>query len=331
LKDHDIQRLAWKHGQRPGDPAVVIDPAVVPVPGILPQVTSVTSMPALEVMNRILAAIAPPPPSGTPNSTFAPLVPIGPLTFIGRATLAASGRQRRSPERRHMMFAMHTCRTAACRPHLHLHLLLLLLLVMLGMLGPGATVAQGTGDVSIDVSVGWSAPFEERTDIRTVPEATHETVLVHEVDIVIVANGDFAPAPARLAALEELGPDPDTLVSVDAGTEGDPQYWLDLVTVEGTPYGAFTLARGVESGVALTMFLGPVATFADGMAQSQEVVLVDGEPLFEGVDPVGLQTLLEAWLPQLDAGGAADVGAPDDAEASETAGGTRSHRLTNRA
>lgn len=92
LDDPDIQRLAWeKHGQRPGVPGVVVNPDVIPVPGILPQVTSVTSMPALEVMDRILEAIAAPPDSATPESAtspLAPILPIGVLLLIGRATRA---------------------------------------------------------------------------------------------------------------------------------------------------------------------------------------------------------------------------------------------------
>jgi hypothetical protein len=314
LKDHDIQRLAWKHGQRPGDPAVVIDPAVVPVPGILPQVTSVTSMPALEVMNRILAEISQPPDGVTPNSATGPLVPIGALTLIGQATLAARDRQLRSPERRHMMSALHTYRTAARR--------LGLLIVISGLLAPGAGVAQDTGEAAITAIVSWTAPFEGRTDLRAVPSASHEIVLSNEDDYVVVANGDFAPANARLSALEALGAHPDTLVSVDAGTQADSQYWLDLVTVQGTPYGAFTLGRTVDSGVTLVLFLGQVTTFADGMAQAQELVLVDEAPIFQGVEPAGLQAMLEVEMPNLvtgddvdeDAAPAATVEAPDESD-----------------
>jgi hypothetical protein len=203
--------------------------------------------------------------------------------------------------------------TAMFRSRTRLVRALVLLTVGLGMLGPAPVV----GDVSIDVIVGWTAPFEERTDLTAVPDASHETILANQDDSVVVANGDLAPAGARLAAFEALGADPDTLVNVDAGTSGDPQYWLDLLTVAEEPYGAFALARTVETGVTLTLFLGPVATFADGMAQAQAAVLVDGEPLFDGVEPGGLQALLEAELPALDSAGADDDA--DDAVATEDA------------
>ena len=103
--------------------------------------------------------------------------------------------------------------------------------------------------------------------MRAVPDATHETVLVNEDNTVVVANGRLRPrsCPARGAG----GIGRRSRLARQCRCRhltGDPQYWLDLVTVDGTPYGAFTLARTVESGVTLTQFLGPVATFADGMA-----------------------------------------------------------------
>jgi hypothetical protein len=208
------------------------------------------------------------------------------------------------------MTALFRCRARLART--------LVFLILAGIHVPVSAVAQGAGDVSIAVIVAWTAPFEERTDLPAVPDASHETILANEDDYVVVANGGLAPADARFAAFEALGADPETLVSVDAGASGDPQYWLDLVAVAGEPYGAFTVARTVDSGVTVMLFLGPVTTFADGLAQAQEVVLVDGEPLFEGVDPAGLQALLEAGLPALDGGGAADD-APEDALATEAA------------
>jgi ABC-type Fe3+ transport system substrate-binding protein len=82
LMDHDIQRLAWeRHGQRPGVPEVVVNPEAIPVPGILPQVSSVTSMPSLGVMDQILDEIVAPPDSATPKPAAAPLAPIGVLTL----------------------------------------------------------------------------------------------------------------------------------------------------------------------------------------------------------------------------------------------------------
>ncbi len=77
LKDPDIQRLAWEqHGQRPGVPRVVIDPDAMPVPGVLPQITSVRNMPAPDVMDRILGAITTPPVIATTAPVPSPPAPL---------------------------------------------------------------------------------------------------------------------------------------------------------------------------------------------------------------------------------------------------------------
>ncbi|MDP9370140.1 MAG: hypothetical protein M3Q03_18035, partial [Chloroflexota bacterium] len=77
LKDPDIQRLAWEqHGQRPGVPGVVIDPDAMPVPGVLPQITSVTNMPAPDVMDQILGAITTPPVIATTAPVPSPPAPL---------------------------------------------------------------------------------------------------------------------------------------------------------------------------------------------------------------------------------------------------------------
>jgi hypothetical protein len=201
-----------------------------------------------------------------------------------------------------MKRALLRCRAAARQ--------LGILLVMLGLLAPGTTAAQPT----VDVTVAWTPPFEELTDVSAVPVADHETILLHDDTMIVVANGTFASADARIAALEALGADTETLITIDASSGGDPQYWLDLFNLAGAPYGAFTLSRTGETGVTMTLLLAPVAAFATGMGQAQGAVLVDLAPIFEGVEPAGLQALLEAETPSLNA----DVDADDDSEPDST-------------
>jgi hypothetical protein len=296
LKDPEIQRLAWEnHGQRPGVPSVVIDPDAIPVPGILREVISVTSMPALEEMDRILAAIAAPPDSATPASAIAPLAPIGLLMLIRRARLAPPGWLGRPPSRRRRAPTLQGLRAAARR--------LGLLAVMLGLITPGAAVAQGDVDVDVNVIVGFAAPYAPEPGAILIPSANFETVLVNGDDVVVVTNGEFdQPAQIRLEALEGLDADTDGLVSVDAGTSADPMYWLDIFTVDDAPYGAFTISRPGQTGTTITMFMSNVAGFADGLAVAQQSVIVDGSPIFEGVDPGGLQVLLDVALPELGSG-----------------------------
>jgi hypothetical protein len=180
---------------------------------------------------------------------------------------------------------------------------------------PGVALAQDGGGAVIDLIVMWSDPFSEEPGMSVVPDASSQLVLSNGDDVVVAAKGPFPqPGETRLATLAGLGAETDSLVSVDAGAESDPRYWLDLFTVAGTPHGAFTLARDGTDGVTITMIMGPVTTFADGLAVAQQVVIVDGEPLFEGVEPLGLQALLASELPALD-----DVPAGGDVTATEAA------------
>ena len=135
LKDPDIQRLAWeKHGQRPGVPKFDIDPDAMPVPGILPEITSVTSMPSLETMNLILAAISGTLPTATPASTIAPFAPIVTLALLARVASAIRGRPRHSLDWRRTMFTLKPGRILARR--------VCLVMVLVGLLSPGAIAAQ---------------------------------------------------------------------------------------------------------------------------------------------------------------------------------------------
>jgi hypothetical protein len=117
LKDPDIQRLAWaRHGQRPGVPGLTVDPDVIPIPGTLAQVTSVTNMPALGVMDRILAEIAAQPP----NAMTTPVPSLGATIAVAIANGRAKHRarlqlQRPRPKRGRakplMAVSRHRCRT----------------------------------------------------------------------------------------------------------------------------------------------------------------------------------------------------------------------------
>ena len=83
LKDPDIQRLGWeRNGFRPGLADVEIDPTVFQIPGILPEISSVIDMPAANVMDRLLGAIAAPPDDATtrlpsPPPAAVPATPTG--------------------------------------------------------------------------------------------------------------------------------------------------------------------------------------------------------------------------------------------------------------
>ena len=197
---------------------------------------------------------------------------------------------------------------------------LVLLVMLLGLSGPGTVVAQDGVDIVVNVTVAFTAPYAPETGAVLIPSANTEILLTNGDDSVLVINGNFdQPGQVRLDALEGLDADVAGLVTVDAGTSGDPLYWLDLFTIDDTPYGAFSLSRTGETGETITMFLGPVRTFADGLAVGQQSVIVDGAPIFDGVDPGGLQILLDGALPSLEGGATSPDDTPPAATASDEA------------
>ena len=110
---------------------------------------------------------------------------------------------------------------------------LVLLVIVLCLSGPGTAVAQDGADVVVTVTVAFTAPFAQETGAALIPSANTELLLANGDDSVFVTNGDFdQPGQIRLDALEGLDADVAELVSVDAGTNGDPQYWLDLFTID---------------------------------------------------------------------------------------------------
>lgn len=193
---------------------------------------------------------------------------------------------------------------------------LALLAMVLGLAVPGPVVAQDGVEVVVNFTVAFAAPYAPEIGAVLIPSANGEALLTNGDDYVFVTSGDFdQPGQIRLDALEGLDADVAGLVSVDAGTSGNPLYWLDLFTVDDTAYGAFGLSRSGETGETITMFLGPVETFAAGLAVAQGSVVVDGAPLFDGVDPGGLQALLDGALPGLDSDDAPPADLPSAAAA----------------
>jgi hypothetical protein len=70
LMDEDLQRLGWEiTGFRPGVPGAGVNVADAPVPGILPNITSVTDMPGDEVLAQNTAATKNDPGPGSTRRT----------------------------------------------------------------------------------------------------------------------------------------------------------------------------------------------------------------------------------------------------------------------
>lgn len=176
----------------------------------------------------------------------------------------------------------------------------LLTLVLLPVLAP--TVSAQV-DIEVGLPIGFHEPYAPESTDDPLPSTAFTSTLANGDDTVLIAQGDFALSEQiHQEALERIGADLDEVVGVDAGTSGSPMYWLDLFAVDGVPYGGFTTSTAEGPDTVLTLFAGPVTSFADGLAVAQQNVTVGFDLIFSGVDPSGLQVLLNAALPQLEGG-----------------------------
>jgi len=100
---------------------------------------------------------------------------------------------------------------------------------------------------------------------------------------------------AQATVLEEFASGFDGYQEIDRGAYGAVTYSLDIANVDGLEFGVFSLfLNAPDAGfVEFSMYMGPAAAFADGLAVVQQSVTIDGAAVFDGVEGDGLQTLLD--------------------------------------
>jgi hypothetical protein len=171
---------------------------------------------------------------------------------------------------------------------------MLALIAALG--GALLTAAQGQSQASgLSFTVQAAGPW-------TFDEATSS-----DTSYVVKVNGEYANVllgrfPANTTTEDAdaamVGPYAvhfDNVAVVESGTSGDTLYTLNLITIDGKVYGAFSLyapegKSGDAEGYAI---LAPVARFAEAVTAAKADITVDGAPIFGGVAGDGLQSRLE--------------------------------------
>lgn len=182
-----------------------------------------------------------------------------------------------------------------------------------------ATVAAGQV-TTISLSVEATEPWTVETEFVEIDgQAPTQPLTDGEHYVLILVAIDGGSATVRLDALKAMGAAPDSVVTIDQGDTGTIAYWLDSLSVGGQPWGSFTLARteGSSDAQVITMYLGPVAGFADGLASAQGAITVNDEPVLDGVGGEGLEELLVAAAPESDTGGDATPEADTDEPATD--------------
>jgi hypothetical protein len=188
-------------------------------------------------------------------------------------------------------------------------------LIMACVTGLEHAAAQDDRTVALsDLVVSWSEPWV--LDPATSANSLLFTHDDHRLHVARVVNADAGAAIDD--SLSALGADIDTRSTVDSGESDDVSYALDLVVANGDVAGSFAIVRRGADVQVLTLFLAPVAEFAQGFALAQSTVTIDGAPVFDGVGGDGLQSALDSALPAFEAPVASPAGqASPVADASE--------------
>lgn len=177
--------------------------------------------------------------------------------------------------------------------------MLALMALMVAALAPIAASAQETTSYTsqlsgqvVETSGGWTIDTGE----AFIVDGSEMVPLYGSYDGMIVAwlptGTDLVMA--RDIFLDEFSSVFDSFHQIDRGAYGNVSYSLDITSSEGIEFGVFSLFLGErESGfVEYYLYFGPVLYFEPGMTSAKANVTIGGAPVFDGVDPAGLQSIL---------------------------------------
>ncbi len=126
-------------------------------------------------------------------------------------------------------------------------------MLLVGMLLPAlhenASALQNTGLVNdatyvaaTGQTVTWNPPWTFDDGSLIAGDAVDMVFLRGEDAIGVVGMGDFQPEQARSLVFGYLGGNTELAITIDQGSSGQISYWLDSVPMNGTTFGAFTIA-----------------------------------------------------------------------------------------
>ncbi|MBA2276167.1 MAG: hypothetical protein H0W06_00260 [Chloroflexia bacterium] len=171
---------------------------------------------------------------------------------------------------------------------------------------PQVAGAQDTGLVDDDtyvfedsyVEVTWDRPWSFDEENSSFDESGEFVVLTDVpwaalgiLDFPEIVDSEFA----RDFVLGGFEAAVDDVEQIDRGSYDDTSYSLDLLDSEGLQVGLFSLFIGHSNAdlTSIYFFFAQVDNFSDSMVDAQENVEIDDKPIFDGVQPEGLQELLD--------------------------------------
>ena len=154
------------------------------------------------------------------------------------------------------------------------------------------SVALPLADVELTVDAPWS--IDRGATVAT--EDANVVKLDGETDNVLLG---YFPAGTSVEEADAAIVGPyvqrfDAVEVIESGTSGDYAYGLNLVTIAGREYGVFSLytSEGVSGFAEASVYIAPVTGFGAGLDDAKQDILVDGEPIFGGVQGDGVQAVL---------------------------------------
>lgn len=98
---------------------------------------------------------------------------------------------------------------------------------------------------------------------------------------------------ARDITLEEIAGVATEYIELDRGSYDNVSYSLDIASLDVVDLAIFSLFISEGDEIVAYLYLSPVFLFESGMGDAQASITINGAPIYEGVDPAGLQEVID--------------------------------------
>ncbi len=169
-----------------------------------------------------------------------------------------------------------------------------------GMLSPAGVVAQVQSVQSqlTGATITYGPPYQLQADLGYADENLEMIVLLGAADMLSI--GFMSPLVdlngARDIILEALFGEGVVAASIDRGDYPAVSYSLDMMNIDGSEMGVFSLFMNNRShGFAeFYIFIAPPALFASTMQTAQNSITIAGTPVMDGVDATVMGNMVAA-------------------------------------
>lgn len=146
--------------------------------------------------------------------------------------------------------------------------------------------------------ITWEAPWVQDEEFTFVEDDVESVGFSQGLSILSVFSipNSFPIEESRDIVLEAFEESFENFTQIDRGSYDNISYSLDVTEIDGIRFGLFTLFRGGSGDVPTNAytFISEQSAFANDLVSAQDSFLVDGSPIFTGVDGQGLEDQVRA-------------------------------------